>query len=653
MSGVLTEPGAAVGTVAYMSPEQARGENLDARADLFSFGVLLYEMVTGTLPFQGNTPALVFDAILNKEPSPPRSVRPELPEKLEEIIRSALEKDRNARIQNAAAMRAALRAVRVSDDTQVHRLRSGGSWKKQGVRPAAIHAAFRRRVTTGAAAAIAVIAAAALGFVLIGKGKPGQPAPVETAKISIAVLPFRTMAVSEPMRFLGVGIPDAIITRLAGVRQLVTRPTSAILRFDNSSVDPRQAGRALASDYVLTGILQEAGDRLGVSVQLVRTQDGAAVWGDRYDAVRSDLLPLQDQIAQAVAKALEIQLSAAERNRLIRRYTVNAAAYEQYMRGRTQLTRDTPESVRAAVGSFEDALKLDPDYALAQSGVALGSALMNLGLAPASEVRDWGGRAEREARAALKRDPDLAEAHEALAALYRGVEFEWDATIEESRKALVLDPTLDRPHYFIAAAFDHLCLVDLIEPEVEAGIAANPANIIDPSNMRGWARLLAGQFQEAVPFFEEWNSLQGGNRLWMMGLAYYYAGDRGKAEKILRPLGGSSPVDRKAQAVLASFLAARHANGNARRLVKAILDSGYVDHHLAYSLGATYAQLGDLADARHWLAEAARTGFPCYPWYAKDPLLGPLRSNREFQRFMMELQGSWRAEAARYGAALK
>jgi hypothetical protein len=139
----------------------------------------------------------------------------------------------------------------------------------------------------------------------------------------------------------------------------------------------------------------------------------------------------------------------------------------------------------------------------------------------------------------------------------------------------------------------------------------------------------------------------------MMGLGYYYAGDKARAEEILVPSRGSLPVDRKAQAVLASFLAARHANGDARRLVKAIVDSGYVDHHLAYSLGAAYAQLGNLADARHWLAEAVQTGFPCYPWYAKDPLLDPLRKDPEFRQFMTELELSWRAQAARNEAALK
>jgi predicted Zn-dependent protease len=152
---------------------------------------------------------------------------------------------------------------------------------------------------------------------------------------------------------------------------------------------------------------------------------------------------------------------------------------------------------------------------------------------------------------------------------------------------------------------------------------------------------------------EEWHRLQGGNRHWIMALGYYYAGDRVRAEDILVPLHGNSPVDRKAQAVLASFQAARHANADARRLVKAIVASGYVDHHLAYSLGAAYAQLGDFADARHWLSEAARTGFPCYPWYVRDPLLDPLRSDAEFQRFMTELHASWQEEAAKYGVALK
>jgi TolB-like protein len=624
--------GLIVGTPAYMSPEQARGQHVDQRSDIWAFGCVLYEMLTGRAPFAGATLTDTLAAIIEREPDW-RALPITTPTPVVHMLHRCLDKDPINRLQD------------IGDAGVVLEAASGPP------RPAAARTTLRRRASIMAAAVVSLIAATALAFMLNGRGRASDTRPTGSGKISVAVLPFRTTSISEPMRFLGVGIPDAIITRLAGVRQLVTRPTSAILRFENSSVDPRQAGTALVSDYVLTGILQEADNRLGVSVQLVRTRDGAAVWGNRYDVVRSDLLPLQGQIAQAVAAALEVQLSAAERERLFRRYTLNAGAYEQYLRGRAQLIRDTPEGVRAAIGLFEDVLRLDPDYAPAQAGVALASADMRLGLAPLSETPAWGERAEREARAALRRDPQLAEAHEALAAVYRAVEFEWDRTIEEGRLALALNPNLERPHYYIAAAFDHLGLLDLVEPEVLAGLAVNPADTREPSMRRGWAKLMAGRSREALPLLEEWNRLQGGNRLWIMGMGYYYAGDHARAEEILVPLRSNSPVDRKAQAVLASFRAARHSDADARALVKAILDSGYVDHHLAYSLGAAYAQLGEFPSARRWLADAASTGFPCYPWYASDPLLRPLQGDPEFQRFMRELQGSWRAEAARYGAA--
>ena len=172
---------------------------------------------------------------------------------------------------------------------------------------------------------------------------------------------------------------------------------------------------------MLTGILQEDSDPLRVSVQLVRTEDGAAVWGDRYDVVRSDLLTVQDQIAQSVAEALKVQMTAAERERLFRRYTENAAAYEAYLRGRAQLHRYTPQALHAAIGAFEQALRLEPNHAPARAGLALACAMMRLRFAPESETRMLSERAEREARTALQLDPELAEAHEALAAVYRAV----------------------------------------------------------------------------------------------------------------------------------------------------------------------------------------------------------------------------------------
>jgi tetratricopeptide (TPR) repeat protein len=163
--------------------------------------------------------------------------------------------------------------------------------------------------------------------------------------------------------------------------------------------------------------------------------------------------------------------------------------------------------------------------------------------------------------------------------------------------------------------------------------------------------LFAGRFQEAVALLEEVKrSSRSTTYDYLLGLAYYYTGDATRAEETLVLLPSNTTSDRRAQAVLASVLAARHADAEARALVKTILDGGYMDHHVAYSLGAAHAQLGDLSDAKHWLGKAAETGLPCYPWYTRDPLLDPLRSDPEFQRFLSELQNSWRALAARYGA---
>jgi serine/threonine-protein kinase len=501
-----TRRGVIFGTPAYMSPEQARGQQVDQRTDIWAFGCVLYELLTGRAPFVGPTFTDTLAAIVEREPDW-RALPIMTPAPIVQLLHRCLDKDPINRLRDIGDACVALEAA------------------VGPPRRAAAHHAPRRRAFALVTGAVALIGTAVLGFVLSGRERPRETLSTRTQKISIAVLPFRTTAVSEPMRFLGVGLPDAIITRLAGVRQFVTRPTSTILRFENQSVDPRQAGRALVSDYVLTGMLQEAGNRLAISVQLVRTQDAAAVWGNNYDVVRSDLLPLQGQIAQAIAEALQVQLSAAERERLFRRYTVNAEAYEQYLRGRTQLSRDSAAGMRAAIGLFEDVLRLDSGYVPAQAGVALGSALLGCCLAPLPEREAWRQRAEREAKAALQRDPSLAEAHEALSQVYVAVEFDWDGTIEESRMALALNPNLERPHYNIADAFYHLGLVDLIEPEVQAGLTVNPASTRDASLWRGWARLTAGQYKEALPPFEEWNFLQGGNRHWMTATAYYYAGD--------------------------------------------------------------------------------------------------------------------------------
>jgi TolB-like protein len=617
------------GTLSYMAPEQVRGEAIDARTDVYAAGAVMYELATGRQLFPDARGAELVGAILSQAPEKPKAINPQLSDSLEHVILSALSKDRTTRLSSSADLQEALRHL--------------------GLPPKAGPRARRTARIAAVAATISILLGAAWYLPRL-RSKQAQPA----AKIVVAVLPFHALAVSQQARFLGVGIPDAIITRLAGLQQLIPRPTSAVLKYENESIDAKDAGKALASDYVLTGILQEANERLRVSVQLVRAQDGAPMWGDHYDVMRSDLLTLQDQIAQSVADALKIQMTAAERDRLFRRYTENAAAYERYLRGRAHFSRYSAESLREAVDTFEEALKLDRNYAPARAGVALASALLGLRFAPASESRSWNERAEREAKAALQIDPQLAEAHEALAAVYRAVEFEWERALEESRQALALNPHLDQPRLYRAAAFYHLGLFDLVEPELQAAAATlnpDPANQVETLRTRGITALLAGRYQDALSMFEDVQRVSGGTAFnYLRGLARYYTGDAKGAEEILA-LRGSTRGDRRSQAVLASLLAKRQADSEARALVQAIQEGGYTDHHIAYSLGATYAQLGEFPEAVRWLSDAARTGLPCYPWYVRDPLLDPLRNDPAFQQILERLQSSWQTLFARYKSA--
>jgi non-specific serine/threonine protein kinase len=623
------------GTLPYMAPEQIKGETIDQRTDIYAAGAVLYELATGSPLFPGAGRAELVGAILSRTPTHPKVINPTLSESLDRTIVRALSKEPTRRPSSAADLRGALvdrRDVPANEEQP----------------------ATGRRSAVGLVGAVLGLVALVVIAAIVIQRLGGTPPP--PGKISVAVLPFHALSVAPAIRFLGVGIPDAIITRLAGVEQLTLRPTNAILRYENEPIDPKDAGRALKSAYVLTGILQEASERLRVSVQLVRVEDGSPIWGDHYDVARSDLLSLQDQIARSVADALKVQMTAAERERLFRRYTENAAVYEKYLEGRSQLSRYTPESMRAAIAKFEEALQADPQYAPARAGIAVGSATMRLRFAPASEAAAWSERAEREAQAALKLDPQLAEAHEALSGVYRAVEFKWEETLEEGRLALSLNPNLDQPHLYRAAAFYHLGLLDLVEAELKAAADVNPGNqqlAVESERTRGITSLFAGRYQDALRSFEDVQRLSGGTTYnWLRGQAHYYTGDAAKAAEILA-LGGSTASDRRSQAVLASLKAAARTPDEAHALNKAIVEGGFIDHHIAYSLGAMLAQLGDLAEAKRWLEQAATTGLSCYPWFARDPLLDPVRRDPEFVTLLTGLEDAWRKRIVRYTSATR
>ena len=635
---VNTVDGVVLGTMSYMSPEQSRGLEVDGRTDIWSMGVVLYEMVAGRKPFEGPTLSDVIAAVLDHEPTPlaryAHDVRPEL----ERIIKKALAKDPEERYQTAKDLLVDLKAAKQELEISRRETSAVPTLKKRAI-------AISPPLIVG----LAILLLAAIAAVYLFRSRV-WPTPNSSGEpITLAILPFYPLNAADEIGFLSTGLPDGIITRLANVHQIRIRPTSSILRYEGQRVSAQAVGRELASDYVVMGTVQKIGDRLRVNVQLVRTSDEVSLWGDQFDKGRTDLLSLQDAMATQIAEALRIKMTTAEQSRVYRRYTDNVAAYELYLLGRSKLVRYTKEDTLAAVKAFDDALRLDSNYALAHAGLAEASAQMRIRFAGEAEVKLWEERAKQAAKRALELDPDLAEAHEALASVYRNSEFNWEQTIEESDRALRINPNLDQSHYYRAAAFYHLGLLQLAEREVSAGLQINPVNRLEALRSRGAAALIDGKYSDAVALLEDARRISSAPVIdWYLAQAYYYEGERERAEKILTELRGSAQAEQRAKATLASFLAARGEKQQAQKLLDDVLAGGYMDHHVHYSVGVSYTQLGDPVKARLWLGRAISSGFPCYPWFQRDQLLQPLQSDAEFQRMMSDLQTSWRAAQQKY-----
>ena len=434
-------------------------------------------------------------------------------------------------------------------------------------------------------------------------------------------MPFTT-AGGDPA--LGTGLATAIAARLAGQPSMVVQ---SIGRAGET------AGEQTSGALTLRGEISTTGSDVIVRARIEDPSRGASVWSERFTVRADQLFSVEDVVAERVVDALNLRLAAADQERLRRRYTSNTAAYEDYLRGLAAIVRYTPDGTREAIQAFESALKRDPAYALARAGLAMACADMYLRFAPSAELEGWGTRAEAEARAALESDPNLAEAHLARAAVARKREFDWDATVTASRRALVLNPSLDHARYFMAAAYYHLGYMDEALIEMQKGRDLRGADIVEPVRIEALVALFSGNFGPARVHLEEVSRVSSrplGDTY--LALAYYYSGSIPRGEAMLSSLAAnpSASTATRAGAALAGVLAAQGDAAGARRHIAAVLAREYRDHHVAYSLGAAYAQLREFDAAARWLRTAADTGFPCTTWFERDPLLEPLRRHADF-----------------------
>ena len=472
-----------------------------------------------------------------------------------------------------------------------------------------------------------VLVMAGLLFLFVSQARDARGAL--PASSTLAVIPFDVVDVNDTPEYLGVSLADAVIARLTTGGAIRVRPVAATRSYDQASPDVRAVGRTLRADYVLTGTLRRTGGRDRARLELLHAATARSVWSSTVEVAASDLIGLEAAISESLASAFQAH-GPPGRGR-----TEDPLAFKAYLQGRAHLAQLTAEETLAATAAFERALAVDSRYPLAHAGLAKASAQMYIRFAAEPDLDQWRSRAERHARRALELEGTLAEAHEALAAVARHADFDWDRTIEQSVEALRLNASLDLPHFYLASAFQHIGRLDLVEREITAGLDANPVNLGEAYRLRGMAALWNGRFAEARAHFEQLQPLSSKPvSQTLLAQALYYTGDTARAEALLSGLQGSAPSEQRGRALLASFLAARGAKRDSLALVKDVLGRAYQDHHVAYSLGATYAGLGLTGEAFRWIHQAADSGLLCSAWYLNDPLLAPLRTDPAFAPFI-------------------
>jgi eukaryotic-like serine/threonine-protein kinase len=416
----LTSPGTALGTVAYMSPEQARGEELDPRADLFSFGAVLYEMATGRMAFSGNTSALVFDSILHKAPTSAVRANPELPPELERIISKALEKDRALRYQSAAEMLADLKRLR--RDSSSARIEVAATEP-----PRPDKGKMLVWVVSGMVA-LALVAGAAF----LWRSRSGQE-----QISSVAVMPFVNASNDPNSEYLSDGITESLINNLSQVPNLIVMARSSVFRYKGRDIDPQTVARDLKVQALVTGRIVERGDRLVISSELIDARTSRNLWGDQYDRKLSDALAVQQEITGAISAKLRERLSGETTKQVAKGGTNDPEAYQLYLKGRYQWEKRTPETLEKAKDYFNQAIAKDPGYAMAYVGLA-----SYYVAAPDYEPlrrTETAPSAIAAAEKALAIDDTLADAHAAIGSASQDL-WDWERTEREFKRALEINP---------------------------------------------------------------------------------------------------------------------------------------------------------------------------------------------------------------------
>jgi serine/threonine protein kinase/tetratricopeptide (TPR) repeat protein len=659
-----TNPGLVMGTSGYMSPEQAQGEPIDARSDIFSLGVVLYEMVAGEPPFKGRTDSHTLVSIVDHEPPPLSERASDVPRQLERIVAKALAKDRFKRYQTVTDLKLDLEQLR----DEVHIETSSGFGTRRESEPTAetsvIHSAPTRErspMRTVTDAPIHVSGESSMsshskwmlystfGLVLVGIITAvivyfvRSRAPIN----SVAVLPFVNDSKDPNIEYLSDGITESIINSLSQLPELKVMSRNAAFRFKGTNLDPVDAGRNLNVGAVLTGRLVKINDRFVIKAELIKVADGSQLWGDEYNSSLADIFSVQDEVSKKISQSLRLRLSGADEEKLAKRYTHDAEAYQLYLKGRYFWNKRNEEGFRNGIEYFKRAEEKDPTFALAFSGLADSYALLcDIGVArPVDEMP----KAKAAAEKAVDTDPTLAEAYTSSAFVKLSYDWDWTGAQRDFQQALKLNPKYPTAHQWYASYLMQMGKFSLAKSEIEEAHNLDPLSPIISSNT-GLYSYYEHNYDDAIAKYKL--TLQSDPDFWVarhyLALAYVQKGMYDEAIKELRslikaPVSGPVPneviaSDTEAAASLGFAYAMAGKKAEAQDILRKLQSLSERRYVSGIYFAIVYAGLKDNDHAIEYLNKAYEARHPGLVLVRIEPMFDSLRSDARFEQLVKRFE---------------